>query len=72
MHAIRSRQLTVMIRRRTGSVCQVYLCNHVIDEAVLIPDASLLILLPVALLIHVLEDLQEAAIIYLQDGVLCG
>ena len=72
MHAIRSCQLTVMITCRAGSVCQVYLCNHVIDEAVLIPDASLLILLPVALLIHVLEDLQEAAIVYLQDGVLCG
>ena len=38
----------------------------------LVPDASLLILLLIVLLIHVLEDLQEAAIIRLQDGVLGG
>ena len=49
-----------------------YLSNHVIDESVLIPDAGLLILLPVVRLIHVCKDLQEAAIINFQNGVLCG
>ena len=49
-----------------------HLSNHVIDESVLVPDAGLLILLPVVRLIHVCKDLQEAAIVYLEDGVLCG
>ena len=49
-----------------------YLCDHVINEAVLVPDAGLLILFLVVLLVHLLEDLQEAAIIDLQNGVLCG
>lgn len=49
-----------------------HLSNHVINESVLIPDACLLILLLVVCLIHVCKDLQEAAIIYLQNGVLCG
>lgn len=48
------------------------LSYHIIDEAVLIPDSCLLILLPVAFLIHFCKDLQEAAIICLQDGVLGG
>ena len=49
-----------------------HLSNHVIDESVLIPDACLLILLPVVRLIHVCKDLQETAIVDLQNGVLCG
>ena len=49
-----------------------YLSHHVVDEAVLVPDARLLIFLPVLLLVHVCKDLEEAAVIYLQDGVLCG
>ena len=48
-----------------------HLCNHVINEAVLIPDAKLLKLLPVAVLIHLLENLQKSAIVDLQDRVLC-
>lgn len=38
----------------------------------LVPDACLLKLLPVALLIHICKYLKEAAIICLQDGVLGG
>ena len=49
-----------------------YLSNHVINESVLIPDACLLILVPVVRLIHVCKDLQEAAVVYLQNGVFCG
>ncbi len=49
-----------------------YLCNHVINEAVLIPDTKLLKLVLIALFIQLLEDLQEPAIVDLEDGVLCG
>ena len=48
-----------------------HLGNHVIDEAVLVPDAQLLKLLLVALrLVDLLEDLQEAPVVALQNGVL--
>ena len=49
-----------------------YLCNHVINQAVLIPDAKLLKFVLVALFVQLLEDLKESAIVDLQDGVLCG
>ena len=48
-----------------------HLGDHVVNEAVLVPDAQLLELLLVALrLIDLLEDLQEAPVIALEDGVL--
>ncbi len=45
--------------------------HHVIDEAVLIPDAQLFVFLLIALrLVDLLENLQEAAVVALQDRVL--
>ena len=47
-----------------------HLGNHVIDEPMLVPDAHLLKFALVLLLIDLLEDLQELAIVLLQNGVL--
>ena len=49
-----------------------YLCNHVINQAVLVPDTKLLKLVLIAIFIQLLENLQESAVIDLQNGVLCG
>ena len=48
------------------------LSYHVINQAMLIPNVCLLKLLSVALLIHVCKNLEETAIICLQDGVFGG
>lgn len=47
-----------------------HLGDHVIDETVLVPNALGLKVLLVLLLVDLLEDVLEAAIILLQDGVL--
>ena len=61
----RAAELLGMRRRRAR------LRDHVVDEAVLVPDAGGLVLSAVALaLVHVLEDLQEAPVVLLQDRVL--
>jgi hypothetical protein len=44
--------------------------NHVIDQAMLVPDASLLVLWLVLGLVDLLEDVLEATVVRLQDGVL--
>lgn len=49
-----------------------HLSHHVINESMLIPDSSLLILLLVLLLIHVSKYLQEAPIVNFQYGVFGG
>ncbi len=49
-----------------------HLSNHVIDEAMLVPDPKLLKLLLIVLLVDLLEDHEELAIILLEDGVLRG
>jgi len=61
-----------MVRIQLSSGGRQYLCNHVINEAVLIPDTKLLKLVLIALFVQLLEDLQESAIVDLQNGVLCG
>ena len=67
---IRKSRFTLM--RRDDTMQHAYLCYHVVDEPVLIPDAQILELLPVALVVDLLKDLHEATIVGLQDGVLCG
>lgn len=47
-----------------------HLRHHVIDQAVLVPDALLLKLLLVILLVDFLEDVLESAIVLLENGVL--
>lgn len=50
-----------------------HLCDHVVNEPVLIPDSQLLILLLVALrLVHFLKDLKEPPVVALQNGILCA
>ncbi len=46
--------------------------DHVVDEAVLIPDAGSLELLSVVLLVDLLEDVLEATVVGLENGVLGG
>jgi len=47
-----------------------HLGNHIINEAVLVPDLLLLELLGVGSVIDLLEDILESSIILLQNGVL--
>lgn len=47
-----------------------HLSDHIVNETVLVPDTLGLKLLRVVLLVDVLEDILEAAIVLLQDGVL--
>lgn len=47
-----------------------HLGDHVVDESVLIPDLLCVKLLGIGGLIDLLEDVLEAAIVFLQDGVL--
>lgn len=49
-----------------------HLRDHVVDETVLVPQALGLELLPVVLLVNLLEDVLEAAVVLLEDGVLGG
>jgi len=46
------------------------LSHHVINKAVLVPDAELLELLLVLLLVDLLEDVLEETVVLLEDGVL--
>ncbi|CAG9096414.1 unnamed protein product, partial [Plutella xylostella] len=46
--------------------------HHVVDEPVLVPDAGRLVRRAVFLLVDLLEDVLEAAVVLLQDGVLCA
>jgi hypothetical protein len=54
--------------------CQsAHLGDHVINEAMLVPDAQLFKFLLVSLrFVHLLEYLQEAPIVALQNGVFCA
>nr|GFC44720.1 hypothetical protein [Tanacetum cinerariifolium] len=54
-------KVTVPLQRRS---------HHVVNQAVLVGDASFLELSEVILLVDFLEDVLEAAIVLLQDGVL--
>jgi len=46
--------------------------DHVVDEAVLVDDAGSLVLLLELLVVDLLEDVLEAAVVHLEDGVLGG
>jgi len=49
-----------------------HLCDHVVDEAVLVPYLLVLELLLILSVVDLLEDVFEFAVVFLQDGVLRG
>jgi len=48
-----------------------HICNHIVNESVLIPDTSLSEFSLVLFFIDYLEDILEVSIVSLKDGVLC-